>query len=154
MGIRGAGEQELLGVFHVGEGLGVLDHRGHIDNRADVEPAIADKDADAWGFTPDIALWGILDDKLRLGKVRHHAGGFCRCGRSLYDRLGDIFGSGQGPTNKYTRLQGPDRLIGWDLNKPVVIKGDTQGLQTFPLFGVHHQSHGEHEHIERLSGYP
>ncbi len=42
-----AGVQVVFGVDHARQGPGVLDHVGHVDHAADVDPAVADEHADA-----------------------------------------------------------------------------------------------------------
>ena len=56
LGIRGAGVEVLGGKRHVGKGLGVGDHLGHVDHRADVDPAVTNEHADARRLGEYVAL--------------------------------------------------------------------------------------------------
>ena len=58
LGVLGAAEQILLGVDHIRQGSGKLDHGGHIHKPGDIGTAAAHKNTDARGFSLDVDFFG------------------------------------------------------------------------------------------------
>ena len=60
LGVLGAGEEVVLHIDHVGEALGVLPHRRHVHDAADVDAAVAHEDPDPGEFFRADSLSGRL----------------------------------------------------------------------------------------------
>ena len=93
LGVGGAGEQVLVREDHAGQGGGVFGQDRHVDDPADIDPAVADKDAHPGGLAGDVDLRrqlphldlgapGRSQELARRGRGR----------RGLHHRLGDVLG--------------------------------------------------------------
>ena len=91
LGILRAGVEIFVHVHHVGKRAGVLLHAGDVDDPADVDPAVADEDADPGRLPRHVAFGRVL---LRPGErpARLREEGGCRFRRraGLDDRFRDV----------------------------------------------------------------
>ena len=82
---------------HVGQGSGILRHFRDLNDPADIDAAIADEDADTRRLLSHVTLRRIglflHQGETPVTQFTGHGPGR---GRSLHDRIGDVFGAGQG----------------------------------------------------------
>ena len=93
LGVGGAGEEVLVREDHAGQGGGVFRQFRHVDDPADVDAAVADKDAHPGGLAGHVDLRRQLPhlDGGAPGRSQEFARGRGR-GRGLHHRLGDVLG--------------------------------------------------------------
>ena len=94
LGILRAGVEVLIHVHHAGKRSGVLCYAGNIDDPADIDPAVADEDADPGRLPRHVAFGRVL---LRPGErpARLREKSRCRFRRraGLDDRFRDVLGA-------------------------------------------------------------
>ncbi len=104
LGILRAGVEVLIGEHHAGEGTGVLHHLGDVHEAADIDPTVADEDADAWLPISDIQLLRVL---LLHGQgtpgLRDNPRGERHSPTGLSHRLGNILRTLKGATGINSR---------------------------------------------------
>jgi hypothetical protein len=62
LGVLGTGKQAVFHIGHIGQGLGIVPDRFHINDTGDIDAAVADKDPDSGLFLGDVPF-----GKLGLG---------------------------------------------------------------------------------------
>ena len=100
--VGGAGVEVLLGIDDVRQGPGKLHGLGHVDDPADIAPAVADEHADPRLLVRDVLLGGILlgfdQGSPHVGKESH---GPCGGAAGLHDGLGNVLRLGEGAADKH-----------------------------------------------------
>ena len=94
LGVGGAGEQVLVGQDHPRQGGDIFGEGRDVDDPADVDAAVADKDADPGFLAARRPISGGSSGFLMAGapgRAQEFAGGG-RGGGGLHDRLGDVLG--------------------------------------------------------------
>ena len=152
--VLGAGEEIVLHIDHVGEGLGVIPHPGHVHDAADVDAAVADEHPDPGEFFRDRSLLpgGVsLTRVLRPASRRAASAGPRGRGRGLHDRIGDVLGPLHGAAHVNAGPGGGHRRKAVVLTKPRNPSSPPPGVgpapeRPAPLLHAHRQDH----HVEDL----
>ena len=156
LGVLGAGEQVVFHVRHVGQRPGIFRQLRHADDAADVDAAVADEHPDAGSiFRPDVFRFGGRPG-LGLGPADVPQRGAHRpgCGRSLHDRLRDIFGSLHGPADIDARAGSGYGGKGRGGRKIVGVGVHPQGRGQLPARLAHLHAHRQHDHVKGLRSSP
>ena len=142
------GVEVVLGVGDVGQLPGVLRNVGHVYDPADVDPAMADKNADPGLLPADIPFRriradlgeGVPDLRQKLQSPRRRAAG-------LRDCLGDILRAGGRAAHQDAGARGFERPHGVGPNETVGIEPDPQPRCQGAEFFSGPEAHRQHDHV-------
>jgi hypothetical protein len=147
LGVGGTGEQVLVGQDHPRQGGDIFGEGRDVDDPADVDAAVADKDAHPGFLALHVDLRGQFPffDGRAPGRAQEFTGGG-RGGGGLHDRLGNVFGALEDAADIDAVFIGVDRGegrgvgeagLGFDLDSHGF--GQAQGIRGG--FQAHRQDH-------------
>ena len=134
-----------------GKRRGVSDHGCNVDDAADVEPAVADKDPDAGWFSGNIPFWRSLIPRphTRFGSS-HGFHGQARGRTGLNDGFGDVFRAFKGAADVYSRAGRRNRAESAGRGEVVPVQLYSQRSPQGRGLRRSAETRGEHHHVEAL----
>ena len=149
--ILGTGEEVVRCIDDIGQGLGVFHDRGHIHDAADVNAAMANKDARPRADAPDVVLqrhFFLAGQRSPTGSEKSLGAG---CGAAgFHDCFRDILGSAEGAADKDAFPRGLDGILQSGLAEAVLLKLHAEGFGQFSGLLRRRQTDGQDDHVEFL----
>jgi len=136
-------------VDHVGQALGSLPESSQIHSAAIVRTVLTKENTHPRPFKNDGVLRRIISPGgCRLPGGGQHAGCGRRCRRRFDDRIGNVFGPGEGTACKNAGAGGGDRSEISDQRKAALVELDVQFVGQLLHLGGRFKTHREHHQVK------